>query len=580
MMHRTLETWRALSADRRFVLLLLAVCALAALLRFPRIATAPGWFIDEGIYFDTARNMAGGHAGTVMGQIGAFPVAPYMTAPPAWLWAEAWWMKHVGGFRMEAFRRFVAASGVLCVFLTGLLGRRLATPGVGLAAALLLAVAPRAVLYSRMAIPYTPATALILVAWLACLSAPRRTALRQQAADVIGASAAVLSTATLLYAIVLTPALGAYAWMQRRAARPRTLVLAQLAVLPLAIPAAVALYITRMPNGPAEAGIRRNIELLLEASTPAALWLQLVHWWDFLTSMPPGPAPLRWAGLPIAGFLGLFLLRRGAAARATALLAFLLIHIVLRRLDSAIATIDYPVIPVLPLLCIGAAALLLRSGSLLRARRHAVLSIPALPRLAKRVSPWLIVAAACAGLATSGLAIRSNYLHRFVRPALAFGMLDDHRSARETARWIDAFLLEHRTEKTLVVATPNLWPLFREEMPINNHCDLGQWMLSRGHDAGFYRGVSRNLLLFSPGDHARVLFVEDPFTEQRRTFPAKDPWPEQIPGAWVETVFWLDYARNNWPVLYQNGSFTVRGRPGDPALPGGPPAPPVSSAAE
>ena len=128
------------------------LAALAAALRWFRIDAQSLWY-DEGI---SAHQLTR-----------SFPeilrAAALDTHPPLYYWTLKAWGDALGSSEM-GLRSLSAASGVLAVALTWLIGRRVFGPLAATLGALLLAAAPLAVYYSQEVRMYAQVTALGLVA--------------------------------------------------------------------------------------------------------------------------------------------------------------------------------------------------------------------------------------------------------------------------------------------------------------------------------------------------------------------------------------------------------------------------------
>jgi hypothetical protein len=128
------------------------VAALAAALRWFRIDAQSLWY-DEGISaYQLTRSFP-----QIIG------AAALDTHPPGYYWTLKAWSEVFGSSEV-GLRSLSAASGVLAVVLTLLIGHRLFGTLAGVIAALLLAVSPLAVYYSQEVRMYTQVTALGLLA--------------------------------------------------------------------------------------------------------------------------------------------------------------------------------------------------------------------------------------------------------------------------------------------------------------------------------------------------------------------------------------------------------------------------------
>ena len=540
------------------------ILTIAAFLRLYNLEAAPGWFLDEGLYFDVARNLRDGER--LAGQMEVTFASPYMTAPPVWFLAEAIWMG-VFGETMTSFRLFTALCGVVCVGLVAGITRRLANPQAGLWAAAFLAVAPRAVLYSRMAIPYTPAATLLLLWIFATLQTEQHTNRAFKRALWFGVAilAAILAPLTLYYAVALIPA--ALIWRiakgyqrfrrakQKQSEQPpksnSTIVptkrLFPTTLLFSAICGGLGLlaffwsghhfWSERFPIDFER--LRNNVS---SAPLFAGRESQIKHWTDYL---------FRWGGYPSLGFLGFLLLRRRAATLSIVALTVGLAHLVLRRADAIITFIDYPMMAGFPLLCIGVGALIGRGPGLIRG----IGLIRSTPRLQQRLT--IIAVLFCVALAArSALAIQTEWKHRWVKPTLAFGMLESLQDAKKIAHWANQSIQQSENPKgRLILASTNLWPLL--DVP---HADANQLMAARGQGSGFYEYPCVSAAKPALQKEMIRIFIEDSFTEHRRstleTFP--DLPPE---NPWVQLAEAIHTFHTTWPLAYQKGAFSIRARP-------------------
>jgi 4-amino-4-deoxy-L-arabinose transferase-like glycosyltransferase len=155
----------------------------------------------------------------------------FLETPPLYAWLLAVLFRFTG-VSVFAARLFTIATGLGLVVATYLLGRRLASERAGVAAALLVAVAPVAVLTGRNIQTDTPLAFLSVTAVLLYARAQSEEGTR---GDAVAFGVALgLAAFTKLFAIVLVPALVAWELAVRRAA-PRGRRLRTLAVgLPVA----------------------------------------------------------------------------------------------------------------------------------------------------------------------------------------------------------------------------------------------------------------------------------------------------------------------------------------------------------
>jgi 4-amino-4-deoxy-L-arabinose transferase-like glycosyltransferase len=155
-----------ITRSRFFTPLALAlILLLAAYLRLANVATNPAWYTDEGTHLDIARHLLAGHI-------------QYLAINQSWLLfsrlplfeellAVAAWFH---GLSMETLRLLTGSLGVMTVGVTYAVVRCVSRDRVlALLAALLLAIYPPAVLYSRLGFSYNLLAPLMLLSWLGAL---------------------------------------------------------------------------------------------------------------------------------------------------------------------------------------------------------------------------------------------------------------------------------------------------------------------------------------------------------------------------------------------------------------------------
>jgi len=140
--------------------LLLLIVALAAYLRLWRVAETPGWFSDEGTHLEIARHLLDGRIQylSVTQSTLLFARLPLFE----WLLAGA---ARLFGLGMGTLRGVTAVLGTLSIALLYAMLRDISKDRwLALTAALLLAVFPAAVVYSRFGFSYNLLVPLLLVA--------------------------------------------------------------------------------------------------------------------------------------------------------------------------------------------------------------------------------------------------------------------------------------------------------------------------------------------------------------------------------------------------------------------------------
>ncbi len=141
------------------LILLLFIVALAAYLRFFNLAANPGWFSDEGTHLEIAHHILDGRT-----QYFAINQSTLLFARlPLFEWLLAGSMRLLGG-NILALRGLTATLGTGSVFLLYVVTNSLSRDRwLGLTAALMLAIYPQAILYSRLGFSYNLLTPLLLL---------------------------------------------------------------------------------------------------------------------------------------------------------------------------------------------------------------------------------------------------------------------------------------------------------------------------------------------------------------------------------------------------------------------------------
>jgi hypothetical protein len=166
---------------RAFVLEIFAFClvlALAAYLRLTNVADNPGWYTDEGTHLDIAQNLLHGRVqylainqSTLM--FAKLPLFELLLAGLLGSVGQA--TEPVAGIgTLRAIALLRALTGTLGITSVGLLyvvvrrTQRGRDPALALLAALMLAIYPQAVVYSRFGFSYNLLAPLVLLAMLGC----------------------------------------------------------------------------------------------------------------------------------------------------------------------------------------------------------------------------------------------------------------------------------------------------------------------------------------------------------------------------------------------------------------------------
>ncbi len=500
------------SVPHPWALVILAlICLMSFHFRTHRLDESPGWFVDEGLYFEVTQRL--GRAELQMGAVNVTFVGPYMTHPPLYFGLAHFFLSLFGD-DMHHFRMFNALLGVLATLLCFLLGmeaeRRMTGDEegrrrgefLGLLAAFFFAIHPDAVMYNRMGLPYNLyMIQVILTSLFALLYLRKRTFSWLLAACLTAASALI----TVYYAIAIIPFLLAVTLAVGKKHH-----LWALAVIP--IPLVLFLGLMGLSHTP---GFLEDWRAMRGAAASGSLYNLLSHYADFFQT-----------GLSyIAGLAGLLLIRRKKAGLLIFLLAFLLLHIVLRKADTIIRFIHYPVIPLLPLVAVGCAALTLYFKDKILEGSPAGLFL-----IAVVLASWLALGQT-----------RHGVHGRFVT-TMEFGVSRNLQDTMQMGR----FAASQVSQDDLVLASPTLWSL----LPCHK-ADLAQSAAWNGEKASFYQyHFPPERFLFSPSlEHARLVIL-DHFTTQVEAAKDDDP----IHGPVSRRI---RKVRADWKRIYHLGEYEI-----------------------
>jgi len=500
----------------RLIILALLVLILSLSLRFRiiKILDSPGWFRDEGTYLEVARRI--GKAQLQLGSVNITFVGPNMTHPPFYFTQANLFFKLTDA-DMYGFRLFNAILGLLATFLLFLLGREAGRYGnptappslhaefLGLVAAFFYAIHPDAVLYNRMGMPYN--LYLVegtLMAWFAL-----RYLRTREFGWCLGACiVASISLLTVYYSIAFIPFLFLIIlWKGKRRHF--------WALVCVPVPLLIFLSFMALGNMP---GFWEDIRALRKAAGAGSLYVTLYHYHDFFKT-----------GITyFIGMMGLLLLRRKTAAGFLFLLYLLMIHMVLRKADTIVWLIHYPVIPILPLEALGCAAVALRAwDALWDLSPVALLLIPIL------LSAYLAINQD-----------RHGIYGRFPTP-LEFGMTKNTSDNFAVADYINT----HVKPDDLVITPSVLWALVNAQT-----ADLFQSVAFEGQKVDFYRqSFPRERFLFSPALDRASFVVLDSFTDQLKMNPLDSPHRPLLLA--------IMKVEKNWELAHTQGEYRVYRNP-------------------
>jgi hypothetical protein len=499
------------------LILLILVLLLSLFFRTKRIIDSPGWFRDEGLYLEVAHQI--GKAKLQMGAVNITFVGTNMTHPPLYFIFANLFFK-LAQPDMYNFRLFNAILGILATFAVFLLGHEAGRFGepkepapfsaesLGLIAAFFFAVHYDAVMYNRMGMPYN---LYMLEAILVGFFSLRYIRLRSFPWCLGACITASISLLTVYYSVVFIPFLFLVILYMKR---PKHLWALACVPVPLLI------FLTYIALGETP-GFRDDLQALRNASKPGSLFVTLLHYQDFFQT-----------GITyFIGLAGLFTLRRKDAAGFLFLLYLFIIHIVLRKEDTIIRFVHYPVIPILPFVALGTAAFVLRAwGGIRRFSPVFLLLIPVI------FSVWF-------GISQT----RQGIEGRFITP-LEFGMTKNTKDNFLAASYIN----RHTEKSDLVISTSVLWSLLQ-----TLNADLAQSVVFEGEKIFFYRqNYPRERFLFSPLIQKAKFVVMDDFTNEWRNQPSYSLW---LPITKV-----IKDIEANWELVHTAGEFRIYRNPAFP----------------
>jgi hypothetical protein len=532
-----------ITRPRFFELLTLAlILFLAAYLRLSNVATNPAWYTDEGTHLDIARHLLTGRV-------------QYLAINQPWLLASRLPLfeglltiaARFNGVSMETLRLLTGSLGVVTVGLMYAVMHRISRDRLlALLTALLLAIYPPAVLYSRFGFSYNLLAPLLL---LTLLGEGKYTAARSSTA--LNSAHAMPSAkprwrtrwnAPRRWLAVASLAIGLGAlsdlWMFVVSAPFALIVLIHnwrdllwsvpLALLPFGIYAAITLAI-------APQVFLFDVHFILSRVNQLPLDRQVATVWQNLSTLGAQDV---WM---IAGSLGLLLLKLPRLRWIS--LAFFVIPIVLLGRTTALFSLSfYYLITLLPLVALGAASLMRYgmpwlSSVLIRRIRSAVdVSMPA-------QAGWinLLVAAPIVIV----LSISTAGLVRQVRDGFRTdidGFLLDPIAAQAAA----AFVNQQAEVDDLVIASPTLAWLLKAQV-----ADMQM--------PSAYRGQATPHL---PADIPPERWAFDPSVERARFVIVDDLWRNwAVPN--VPGVSEMLHKIETWPLVLRSGEIVIYQNPED-----------------
>jgi hypothetical protein len=487
---------------------LLLILILAGYLRLAQVATNPAWYTDEGTHLDIARHLLHGRV-------------QYLAINQSWLlfsrlpWFEvllALWVR-LNGVSMETLRLLTGGLGVMTVAVLYGVARRIQRGQdrwLPLLVALLLAIYPPAVLYSRFGFSYNLLAPLVLIVLLALWE---YTSSRSKRWLAVASLSMGLGTLGDLWMFVMLAPLAlivlVHHWRDLLWCLP-------LALLPF------GLYVA-----------------LMLISAPAAFWFDARFALSRLHQLPLDRqlATLAQNAIVLAqqdawmwlGLIGLVMLRP-SRFRGIALAVFIIPIILLGRTTALFSLSFYYLIPLLPLVALGVASLIRYGPPLVITR---ILKPPQADWVVALVG--ILIAAI---LSISTLTVIDHVRNGFHTDIEAF--LLNPTDALQTAQYIN----QQSQSADVVIAAPTLsWALDV------NVADM-QMPLA-------YAGRATPHL---PADVPAERWVFNPAYQQARLVVVDNLWRNwAVPN--VAGVAEMVHEVERWPEVFRSGAVVVYQNP-------------------
>lgn len=417
---------------------LLAILMIGAQLRLANVAENPAWYSDEATHIDIAHHLMQGRVRYMAVQDSTLLFA----RPPLFHLLLASCYRLAGNADpMLVLRTLTGSLGMLSVLLLYALVRRTGDMPLALIAAGVLAVYPQSVLYSRFGFSYNLLAPLVLLALLglSAFAETKRARWLALAAAAVGlGTVAEIAGFTLLVPLVLVVFL---------ARRPLHLLWSvPLALAPFAVYALVMM--TRAPEV-FLFDLRFTVARLGEH--PGLDWqlANLAHNYQTLLAQD--------VWMP-AGFLGMFLLKP-ASLRWVSLLVLWIPFAAAGRVFALYNLSAYYLIPLLPLIALGAAALIrygVAQGAATIRTALGAWGIPALIRETVAVGGAVVVIALLVGVPLSASVMPQFTAVTSGFPTAIDAFLVNTRDARAAADYINT----HTEPHDIVIVSPVVGWLF------------------------------------------------------------------------------------------------------------------------
>lgn len=501
---------------------LLTILALAAYLRLTNVADNPGWYTDEAAHIDIAHHLLNGE----IRYLAITQSTLLFARPPLFHLLLTGWF-HLFGVDISSLRLLTGLLGTVAVGLLYGIARRLSgDQWLALLAALLLAIYPQAVLYSRFGFSYNLLPTLLLLATLGLGEYVKGGECKWLALASLMIGLGVISDlAALTFIPVLIVVVAVRRWRDALWSLP-------LVVLPFSV---------------------YTIWMLLQS--PDAFLFDLGFTFGRLNTLTP-LGQLKNLGLNyttllsqdfwiLAGIIGLFWLRP-LRLKYDVLAMFWIPLILMGRTVALYSLSAYYLIPLMPFVALGAAGLL-RWGiphlyRMLRDDTITILNRP-IPRWAARVGAALCILA----LVGTPLAISLKLTIKQVQTQFGTA-IDPFLVNAADARAVAAYLNAQTQTDDVVIASPAVGWQFTAQT-----ADFQMVVAAAGEDAPHLPG---NI----PPEH----WAFDPRFENAQWLVVDNLWRNwgavHIPGV----ARMLQTVQQNWTLVFEAGAIQIYRRPSVP----------------
>lgn len=503
-------------------------------LRVRHLTTHPGWFRDEGTYFEVSRSIMNGQP--KVGAINCTFVSPFMTHPPLFFFLNSIWFQFFND-DIQSFRRFSVSCNLLTIIFIFLIGLKIGDAKLALLSSAIFSLHPTCVLFSRMALPYHLYALFGVIIFYAAINYLETKTYQLQITDnkknflknnffwlLVCVFCSSLSIITVYYswvffAFVLVLIISAKKWKH----------LISLIIIPIPLTLFLILSVLLQVNG-----FREDLMQIIKANKGGTTLQTLMHYKEFF-------------GMGVIfclGSVGLLFIKNAAYRWFIVLFSFLIMHVVLKKQDTMISFINYPVIPILPFLSIGLASFLIYIYDEIIKSSVDKLNLAAKYKYALNIA---IILLGMMLFLPSVIESFSSKKTGFKTP-LDFGMVKNRDDAYQAA----AFVNSYSNKDSLVIATSNLWHI----LDTKKYTDLYQSLAYNGNEWDFYLyQIPKDRFLFDPSLSGAMFLIEDGFTQLRSgKVPGFPPNPVKDKLTEVETS-WIKAKEIGEYTIYLNPKF-------------------------